>query len=89
MSVNREELKRLIDLIDEEAATEVYDFIDYLNMKREKEAVGKMDMKGLAQDLELIRQIEESRKDRANGRVYGREQGLNYLRANTRATENE
>lgn len=89
MSVDREELKQLIDLIDEEDAAEVYDFIGYLNMKREKEIVGKIDTGQLAQDLELIRQIEGSRKDRADGRVYNREQGLNYLRAKTRATENE
>ncbi|WP_175637132.1 hypothetical protein [Oceanobacillus sojae] len=44
MSVNREELKRLIDFIHEEDIAEVYDFIGYLNMKREREAIEHMDV---------------------------------------------
>ena len=41
MSVNREELKELIDFIQEEDAVQVYDFIGYLNMKREKKRLNK------------------------------------------------
>lgn len=37
MNVNREELKRLIDSVHEEDTAEIYDFIGYLNMKRERE----------------------------------------------------
>lgn len=44
MSANREELKRLIDFIHEEDTSEVYDFIGYLNMKREREAIEHMDV---------------------------------------------
>ncbi|GKV65187.1 MULTISPECIES: hypothetical protein [unclassified Sporosarcina] len=80
MSVDREELKQLIDLINEEDAAEVYDFIGYLNMKREKEVIENLDVERIAQDPELIRQIEGSQKDRLNGRVFNREQGLKYLR---------
>jgi hypothetical protein len=36
MSVDREQLKRMIDQIPEQDALEVYDFIGYLNMKRER-----------------------------------------------------
>ncbi|NTZ16342.1 DUF2281 domain-containing protein [Paenibacillus sp. JMULE4] len=39
MSMNREELKRMIDRITEQEAAEVLDFIGYLNMKREREAL--------------------------------------------------
>lgn len=38
MSVNKEELKKLIDTIPEQDALEVLDFIGYLKMKREREA---------------------------------------------------
>ncbi|MGG1513911.1 DUF2281 domain-containing protein [Paenibacillus oryzisoli] len=38
MSVNREELKKLIDEIPEQDAVEVIDFIGYLKMKRERES---------------------------------------------------
>lgn len=44
MSVNREELKDLIDSIQEEDAVQVYDFIGYLNMKREKETIEQMNL---------------------------------------------
>lgn len=88
MSVDREELKQLIDLINEEDAAEVYDFIGYLNMKREKEVIENLDVERVAQDPELIRQIEGSQKDRLNGRVFNREQGLKYLR-NKIENENE
>lgn len=53
MSVNREELKRLIDFIHEEDTAEVYDFIGYLNMKREREAIDQM-------DLDLFQRIKNS-----------------------------
>jgi aspartate carbamoyltransferase regulatory subunit len=39
VSVNREELKRIIDHIPEQDAIEVADFIGYLNAKREREAL--------------------------------------------------
>jgi hypothetical protein len=35
MSVDREELKQMIDQIPEQDAIEVYDFIGYLNRKRD------------------------------------------------------
>lgn len=38
MSVNKEELKKLIDTIPEQDALEVLDFIGYLKMKRKREA---------------------------------------------------
>jgi hypothetical protein len=39
MSVNRDELKRIIDNIPEQDALEVLDFIGYLNLKRERESL--------------------------------------------------
>lgn len=39
MSVNREELKRLIDKITDQEAAEVLDFIGYLNMKRDRDTL--------------------------------------------------
>jgi len=78
VSVNREELKRLIDQIPDQDAVEVFDFIGYLNLKRER-AQG-LDVEQLAIDESLIRQVEQSREDRQVGRVYGQEAGLDYLR---------
>ncbi len=43
MSVNREELKRIIDHIPEQDAIEVADFIGYLNAKREREALKNLE----------------------------------------------
>lgn len=43
MSVNREELKRIIDQIPEQDAVEVLDFIGYLNMKRERKALNNLE----------------------------------------------
>ncbi|XJZ27609.1 hypothetical protein ACF5W4_01795 [Bacillota bacterium Lsc_1132] len=80
LSVDREELKRMIDQISEQDALEVYDFIEYLNLKREKEALNEMEVEYLAKDEELIRQVQKSREDRRNGRIYSKEQGLEYLR---------
>lgn len=81
MSVNREELKRLIDHIPEQDAVEVLDFIGYLNMKREREAAQQLDIEVLSEDENLIRQVQKSREDRNAGRVYGQKEGLEYLRA--------
>ena len=80
MSINRDEIKRLIDFIPEQDALEVLDFIGYLNMKREKEVLHQLDVEVLSQDKELIRQIQNSREDRESGRIYGQELGLEYLR---------
>ncbi|NHN29656.1 DUF2281 domain-containing protein [Paenibacillus agricola] len=43
MSVNREELKRMIDYIAAQDALEVLDFIGYLNMKRERETLKNLE----------------------------------------------
>lgn len=87
MAVNREELKRLIDQIPEQDALQVYDFIGYLNMKREKVDVSSLDISSLSEDPDLIRQIQHSRQDREQGRVYGREGGLEYLQARVKEFE--
>ncbi|NMD72228.1 hypothetical protein HHO41_18310 [Bacillus sp. DNRA2] len=89
MSVNREELKRLIDNIHEEDAAEVYDFIGYLNMKREREAIDQMNLELFSEDAEIIRQVQNSRKDRINGRIYDQEQGLKYLQNKIKEFESE
>lgn len=89
MSVNREELKQLIDFIHEEDTAEVYDFIGYLNMKRERETIDQMDLDLFSKDKELIRQVEKSRDDRANGRIYDEEQGLTYLQNKIKEFESE
>ncbi|CAG5091235.1 Putative uncharacterized protein [Thermobacillus xylanilyticus] len=43
MNVNREELKRMIDHISEQEVAELLDFIGYLNMKREREALKNLE----------------------------------------------
>ncbi len=89
MSVNREELKRMIDQIPEQDVLEVFDFIGYLNMKRERNDLQQLDAESLSEDADLIRQIERSREDRANGRVFGQAEGLEYLRSKVKELENE
>ena len=79
MSVNRDELKRLIDHIPEQDAVEVLDFIGYLNMKREREAAQHLDVEALSEDTELIQQVQKSRDDRQAGRVFDQQAGLVYL----------
>jgi len=59
----------MIDFINEEDAVEVYDFIGYLNMKREKEELDKMYLDAYTEDKQLIYQIQKSRDDRKNGRI--------------------
>ncbi|MBS4024325.1 MAG: hypothetical protein KGZ96_01475 [Clostridia bacterium] len=81
MSVDREELKRLIDQIPDQDALEVYDFIGYLNIKREKDEVLHLDVVSISEDVNLSRQIMKSREDRENGRIYGQKSGLKYLRS--------
>jgi hypothetical protein len=81
MSVNREELKRMIDRIPEQDALEVLDFIGYLEMKRERSAREQLDVDALANDKDLIRQIQQSRNDRKNGRVFDQESGMDFLRS--------
>jgi hypothetical protein len=76
MSLNREELKRMIDQIPEQDA----DVIGYLNIKREKAAQHHIDLESLSKDEDVIHQVQKSREDRTNGRVYNEEQGLEYLR---------
>ena len=89
MSVNREELKELIDFIQEEDAIQVYDFIGYLNMKREKETIEQMNLDNLSEDEGIIYQIQHSREDRKNGRIYDRKQGLDYLQRKIKEFESE
>lgn len=70
MTVNREELKRLVDFIHEDDAAEVYDFIGFLKMKRERETINQIDLSLFAEDKELIRQGQNSQEDRLNGRTF-------------------
>lgn len=89
MGVNREDLKRLIDSINEEDVAEMYDFISYLNMKRERKVIDQIDIELLSEDKELIRQMKRSRVDRANDRIYDQKQGLDYLRNKITEFESE
>lgn len=87
MGINREELKKLIDQIPEQDALQVYDFIGYLNMKREKADQGQPDFSFLENDPDLIHQVQRSREDREQGRIYGKEAGLEYLQEKIREFE--
>lgn len=87
MGINREEIKRLIDQIPEQDALQVYDFIGYLNMKRKKATEEQLDLSLLEEDPHLIRQVQDSLEDREQGRIYGREAGLEYLRAKVKEFE--
>lgn len=80
MRVSREELKRMIDQIPEQDVLEVYDFIEFLTFKRGEQALHEQEIEYLAKDEEVVRQVQKSREDRRNGRIYSKEQGLKYLR---------
>ena len=87
MSVDREELKKMMDQIPEQDAIEVYDFIGYLNMKRERAVLDQLDVALLAEDADLIRQVEQSREDGEHGRIYAKEAGLEYLKSKVKEFE--
>lgn len=80
LRIDRDQLKQMIDEIPEQDALEVYDFIGYLNMKREKETLNEKEFEYLAKDEELIRQVQKSREDRRSKNYYSKEDGLKYLR---------
>lgn len=89
MSVDREKLKLIIDQISDQDALEVYDFVGYLNMKREREAAQLLNIEQLAEDEQLIGQIEKSRKDRELGRIYGKQKSLDCLQKKVEEFERE
>jgi tellurite resistance protein len=76
MSVNQEELKRMIDRIPEQDNLQVFDFIGYLSMKRENDDQYQLDFNSLSEDKDIIRQVQKSREDRKNGDIYNQELGL-------------
>lgn len=43
VSVSKEELKKLIDTIHDQDAVEVYDFIEFLKMKREQQVLQELE----------------------------------------------
>ena len=43
MSINREELKRMIDQMPDKDAAELFDFIGYLNMKRDRDTLQNLE----------------------------------------------
>ncbi len=49
--------------------------------------VSTLDVSTMSEDPDLIRQVQHSREDREQGRVYGREGGLEYLRAKVKEFE--
>lgn len=75
--------------IPEQDAIEVYDFIGYLNMKRERVDLHQLDVASLAEDADLIQQTQLSREDRKHGRIFGKEPGLDYLRSKVKEFEYE
>lgn len=89
MSVDREKLKLIIDQISDQDALEVYDFVGYLKMKKEREADQLLNIEELAEDAQFIGQIEKSRKDRELGRIYGKQKGLDYLQKKVEEFERE
>lgn len=87
MGINREQLKRMIDQIPEHDAVKVFDFVGYLNMKREKEMINQLDVEALSKDERLIDQVQKSRDDRNNNLMYSKESGLEYLRSKVKEFE--
>ncbi|MCD8510407.1 MAG: hypothetical protein LRY73_11455 [Bacillus sp. (in: Bacteria)] len=57
-------------------AKKVLDFLEKLGSRIENQAFAS----DLSEDKALIDQISASRKDRESGRIYNKEEGLEYLR---------
>jgi hypothetical protein len=55
--------------------------------EEEKDDASSLDISALSEDPDLIRQVQHSREDREQGRVYGREGGLEYLQAKVKEFE--
>lgn len=62
MNIDRENLKRHIDLIKDKDIIKVYDLINHLNMKEEKEYVDKKELYPLSVMKNHIRQQQKNRK---------------------------
>ncbi|PWI57508.1 hypothetical protein [Sulfoacidibacillus thermotolerans] len=73
------QLSDLVKMIEEEFDVSV----------RIEEHADELDVKGLSEDADVIRQVRASREDRKAGRTYTGEQGLDYLRQQIREFERE
>ncbi|MGG3963070.1 hypothetical protein [Heyndrickxia faecalis] len=58
----------------------VYDFIEFSTLKRGEQALNEKEVEYLAKDEKLVLQVQQSREDHRNGRIYNKQQGLKYLR---------
>nr|WP_246569987.1 hypothetical protein [Lentibacillus saliphilus] len=63
----------------EDDTAEVFDFIGYLKVKREREAINQLDVESFSVDQELIQQVRKSQLERENGEIYDKERGFEYL----------
>lgn len=52
-----------------------------------EESLNDDDIMAIAEDPDVLRQIRMSQQDRENGRVYGQEDGLEYLRERIQGAE--
>jgi hypothetical protein len=52
-----------------------------------KKTIDQQRIASLIEDDDLIRQVEQSREDREHGRIYGKEEGLDYLRTKVKELE--
>ena len=48
-----------------------------------------MNLDHLSEDKEIIYQVQQSREDRTNGRIYDQKQGLDYLQRKIKEFESE
>lgn len=77
---------QLFDKFKHKEILEVSDLIQVLkdefnvNVWIEEHNTEGLDMRALAEDTNLSHQIEQSRNDRKNGRVYDHQAGIEYLR---------
>ena len=77
---------QLFDRFKHKEMLEMSDLIQVLkdefnvNVWIEEHNENGLDIESLAEDTNLLHQIEQSRDDRKSGRVYGHQEGLEYLR---------
>jgi ribosomal protein L7/L12 len=87
--------EQLYDKLKEKRVLQLFDLVKVIeeefevSVRVEGNELDDLDVKALAEDPDVIRQIRASREDRKAGRTYTGEEGLEFLRQQIREFERE
>ena len=86
--------EQLFDKFKNKDRLQLSDFVQWIEDEFEvnlvvEEPMDDADVRGLAEDKDVIRQIKASREDRKAGRILNQENGLDYLRDRIQEFERE